>query len=94
MDVHEHDVWLQLGGSAYCLLATGGGADEVHVGLGVDQQPQRLANGDAVVYGKYADRTANVVRQVRSRAHPAGAEVSTRIVMGLPSNAPTMGVKL
>jgi hypothetical protein len=31
---------------------------------------------------------------VRSPDHPTGAEVSTRIVMGLPSKAPTKGVKL
>ncbi len=71
------------------------GADQLHIGLSLDEHRERLADGDAVVNRKHTNWVLMQIRQeARPRDQPASVEVSTRMLIGSPSNPPTSGVKL
>jgi len=67
VDVHQDDVRLELGGASNRLVTARGGADQVHIGLSLDEHRQRLADGDAVVNREHSDWVRLQIRQEDSR---------------------------
>ena len=67
VDVHEHDVGLQLGRATDGFVSGRGRADHHHVGLGRDELTQHAAGHGAVVYHQDMDRTHAAASIVNSR---------------------------
>src|SRR3982074_3184923 len=70
VDVHEHDVGLQLSGATDRLVTARSRACQLHVWLSLDQSREYLTDGDAVVYCEHADRTW---RYLSHRSYCSGA---------------------